>query len=48
VHDFPANEWRRIKRAKGYHAIIVNGVPTFVNGACTGATPGRLLRQGRG
>jgi len=48
VHDFPANEWRRIKRAKGYHAIIVNGVPTFVDGACTGATPGRLLRQGRG
>ncbi len=48
VHDFPANEWRRVKRAKGYHAIIVNGVTTFVNGECTGATPGRLLRQGRG
>ncbi|MSP43580.1 MAG: aminoacylase [Alphaproteobacteria bacterium] len=48
VHDFPANEWRRIKRAKGYHAIIVNGVTTFVDGECTGATPGKLLRQGRG
>ncbi len=48
VHDFPANEWRRIKRAKGYHAIIVNGETTFVNGECTGATPGKLLRQGRG
>ncbi|MFZ5930735.1 MAG: N-acyl-D-amino-acid deacylase family protein [Pseudomonadota bacterium] len=48
VHDFPANEWRRVKHAKGYHAIIVNGETTFVNGECTGATPGRLLRQGRG
>jgi N-acyl-D-amino-acid deacylase len=48
VHDFPANEWRRVKYAKGYHAIIVNGVTTFANGECTGATPGRLLRQGRG
>ncbi|MEQ1888723.1 MAG: amidohydrolase family protein [Alphaproteobacteria bacterium] len=48
VHDFPANEWRRVKHAKGYHAIIVNGETTFVNGECTGATPGKLLRQGRG
>jgi len=48
VHDFPANEWRRVKRAKGYHAIIVNGETTFVDGECTGATPGKLLRQGRG
>ena len=48
VHDFPGNEWRRVQRAKGYHAIIVNGETTFVNGECTGVTPGRLLRQGRG
>ena len=48
VHDFPGNEWRRVQRAKGYHAIIVNGVTTFSNGECTGATPGKLLRQGRG
>jgi len=48
VHDFPANEWRRVKRARGYHAIIVNGETTFVDGECTGATPGKLLRQGRG
>ncbi len=48
VHDFPANEWRRVKHAKGYHAIIVNGVTTFADGECTGATPGKLLRQGRG
>lgn len=48
VHDFPGNEWRRIQRAKGYHAIIVNGVPTFEDDQCTGNTPGKLLRQGRG
>ncbi|MGE0823934.1 MAG: amidohydrolase family protein [Candidatus Binatia bacterium] len=48
VHDFPGGEWRRVQRAKGYHAIIVNGEMTFADGKCTGATPGRLLRHGRG
>jgi N-acyl-D-aspartate/D-glutamate deacylase len=48
THDFPGNEWRRIQRAKGYHAIIVNGVPTFEDDKCTGNTPGKLLRHGRG
>ena len=47
VHDFPGGEWRRIQRAKGYHAIVVNGEVTFRDGKCTGATPGRLLRNGR-
>ena len=46
VHDFPGGEWRRVQRAKGYHAIIVNGETTFVDGKCTGATPGKLLRHG--
>ena len=41
-------EWRRVQRAKGYQSIIVNGEETFADGACTGATPGRLLRHGRG
>ncbi|MGE4089793.1 MAG: amidohydrolase family protein [Candidatus Binatia bacterium] len=48
VHDFPGGEWRRVQRAKGYHANIVNGEMTFADGKCTGATPGRLLRHGRG
>jgi N-acyl-D-aspartate/D-glutamate deacylase len=48
AYDFPGGEWRRIQRAKGYRAIIVNGVPTFEDGKCTGATPGKLLRHGRG
>jgi N-acyl-D-aspartate/D-glutamate deacylase len=48
VHDFPGGEWRRVQRAKGYEHIIVNGEVTFENGVCTGATPGKLLRHGRG
>jgi len=48
VHDFPAGEWRRIQRAEGYRAIMVNGQITFDEGKCTGATPGKLLRHGRG
>src|SRR5712691_7759337 len=46
TYDFPGGEWRRIQRAKGYHAIIVNGEMTFADGKCTGATPGKLLRHG--
>ena len=45
-HDLPAGEWRRVQRAIGYKAIIVNGEVTFADGKCTGATPGKLLRHG--
>lgn len=48
VHDFPGGEWRRVQRAEGYRAIMVNGEITFEEGDCTGATPGKLLRHGRG
>ena len=47
AHDFPADEWRRVQHAKGYRAILVNGVTTFEDGECTGSTPGQLLRHGR-
>ena len=47
-HDLPGGEWRRVQRAKGYDKIIVNGQVTFDGGECTGATPGSLLRHGRG
>jgi N-acyl-D-aspartate/D-glutamate deacylase len=47
AHDFPANEWRRIQRAEGYRWTIVNGVVTFEDGRCTGATSGQLLRNRR-
>ncbi len=46
VHDFPGGEWRRVQHAKGYRSIIVNGVETFAEDKCTGATPGKLLRHG--
>jgi N-acyl-D-amino-acid deacylase len=48
VHDLPGGEWRRVQRARGYTSILVNGVETFADGECTGATPGRLLRHGLG
>jgi N-acyl-D-amino-acid deacylase len=48
AHDFPGGEWRRVQRARGYRAIVVNGEMTFADGRSTGATPGRLLRGGRG
>ncbi len=47
VHDFPGGEWRRVQHAKGYHTIIVNGEVTFVDNVCTGAIPGKLLRNGQ-
>jgi N-acyl-D-aspartate/D-glutamate deacylase len=46
VHDLPGGEWRRVQRPQGYRSIIVNGVETFDEGKCTGATPGKLLRHG--
>jgi len=46
THDLPGGEWRRVQRAKGYRSIIVNGVETFSEDKCTGATPGELLRHG--
>ncbi len=46
THDLPGGEWRRVQRAKGYRSIIVNGVETFSEDNCTGATPGKLLRHG--
>jgi N-acyl-D-amino-acid deacylase len=48
AYDFPGGEWRRIRRAEGYDYTIVNGVITFEGNRCTGATPGQLLRFGRG
>jgi N-acyl-D-aspartate/D-glutamate deacylase len=48
VNDFPGGEWRRVQQATGYKAIMVNGEVTFEDGECTGATPGKLLRHGRG
>lgn len=48
AYDFPAGEWRRVQRSKGIRYTMVNGDVTFEDSECTGATPGRLLRHGRG
>jgi N-acyl-D-aspartate/D-glutamate deacylase len=48
VHDLPGGDWRRVQRSTGYRSTIVNGVETFADGNCTGATPGKLLHRGRG
>jgi N-acyl-D-aspartate/D-glutamate deacylase len=46
VQDLPGGEWRRVQRARGYRAILVNGEITFDEGKPTMATPGKLLRHG--
>ena len=46
LYDFPADDWRLAQKAAGYRYTIVNGEVTFEDGECTGATPGRLLRDG--
>lgn len=46
LHDFPANDWRLVQKAKGYNYIIVNGEVTFKDGECSNETPGLFLRNG--
>jgi N-acyl-D-aspartate/D-glutamate deacylase len=45
-YDFPAGEWRYVKKADGYRFTIVNGKVTFVDGEATGSCPGEVLRPG--
>ncbi len=44
--DYPAGEWRLVQKSRGYRYTMVNGELTFIDGTCTDATPGRLLRHG--
>ncbi len=46
VHDLPGKEWRRVQKAKGYRAVLVNGEMTLENDQNTGNIPGKLLRHG--
>jgi N-acyl-D-aspartate/D-glutamate deacylase len=48
VEDLPGGEWRRVQRANGYHAVVVNGVRTIEDDEQTERHPGRLLRHGIG
>jgi N-acyl-D-amino-acid deacylase len=46
AHDVPGGQWRRIQRARGYRAILVNGQVTIEDDRETGTHSGRLLRHG--
>ena len=46
MHDLPGKEWRRVQKAKGYRAVLVNGEMTLENDQNTGNIPGKLLRHG--
>ncbi|MFV0523357.1 MAG: N-acyl-D-amino-acid deacylase family protein [Acidimicrobiales bacterium] len=46
VEDLPGGEWRRIQKASGYRAVVVNGEITIADDRQTGTHPGRLLRHG--
>ena len=48
VHDLPGGEWRRIQKAKGYHAVFVNGEQTIADDEQTNQHSGFLLRHGKG
>ncbi|MCC6436493.1 MAG: amidohydrolase family protein [Acidimicrobiales bacterium] len=48
VHDLPGGEWRRIQKASGYHAVVVNGVQTIADDEQTEQYSGKLLRYGHG
>jgi N-acyl-D-amino-acid deacylase len=48
ARDLPGGEWRRVRKAHGYRAILVNGEVTIDEGIPTGKASGRLLRHGRG
>ena len=47
AHDWPGGAWHLDRRAEGWRYILVNGEITFLDGECTGRTPGKLLRHGR-
>ena len=48
VEDLPGGEWRRIQKASGYHAVIVNGQQTISNDELLHVHSGKLLRHGTG
>jgi N-acyl-D-amino-acid deacylase len=43
IRDIPCDTWRYTKAAAGYRATVVNGEPTWLEGALTGAKPGGFL-----
>jgi N-acyl-D-aspartate/D-glutamate deacylase len=43
VWDVPYGTWRLRRKPAGFRATIVAGTPTWIDGAPTGARPGRVL-----
>jgi N-acyl-D-amino-acid deacylase len=43
-HDVPFGTWRLVREPAGFRATIAAGVPTWLDGAATGARPGTVLR----
>jgi len=43
-YDVPHGTWRFTRPPAGFRATIVAGTPTWLDGASTGARPGRVLR----
>jgi N-acyl-D-aspartate/D-glutamate deacylase len=44
ARDFPADTERYVVDARGYRAVVVNGVVLVEDGKHTGALPGQVLR----
>ena len=47
VDDVPGGSWRYTRQPGGFRATVVNGVPTFLDGAATGACPGTFVGSSR-
>jgi N-acyl-D-aspartate/D-glutamate deacylase len=47
VHDLPGGSARLTAGSRGVERVLVNGVPTVVDGKATGETPGTVIRSGR-
>ncbi len=45
AHDLPGGEWRRIRKAKGFRYVLVNGQVTIDDDKETGVASGQLLRD---
>ena len=45
AHDLPGGEWRRVRRAKGFRYVLVNGQVTIDDDKETGVASGQLLRD---
>jgi N-acyl-D-aspartate/D-glutamate deacylase len=44
AYDVPHGTWRFTRAPAGFRATITAGVPTWINGASTGARPGQVLQ----